>query len=50
MAEEVRVVTPGFFQGVGQDGQAVERSVLVDQLGQPGVSCGDLVGLVRGAW
>ena len=32
MGEDVGVPTPGFFEGVGQFGQAVKGTILVDSL------------------
>ena len=34
MVQDVGVVTPGFFQGVGQDRQGVEVAFGVDGFGQ----------------
>src|SRR5262249_7365436 len=36
VTEDVGVGATGLFQGVGQDRQAVEGSLVVDRLGQPG--------------
>ncbi len=38
MVKDVPVVAAGFFQGVGQNRQAVEGAVVVDGLGQLGES------------
>jgi hypothetical protein len=35
VGEDVGVVAAGLLQGVGQDGEAVERPFVVDGLGQP---------------
>jgi hypothetical protein len=34
MTENVGILAPGLFQGVGQDGEAVESSVVINGLGQ----------------
>jgi len=34
VAEDVGIRAPGVFKGVGQDGQAVEGSLIVDGLGE----------------
>jgi hypothetical protein len=44
VAQDVRLIAAGVFEGVGQDGEAVERAVNVDGLGKTGDGGGEAGG------